>query len=159
MQHVESYFPKQGSNLRPLHWKHRVLAPGPLGNFGDPGFWRGHGGKHPELETSVTLESPKHKGSEAAPLPCYGRVCQELKALWLPMAERQGGDESAVSVIAEDTGARLGRWHAWEPASLGQRPHPFLIPGPPVTPSFPVNKDVSLAPPEGKAAMALSRGR
>ena len=91
--------------------------------------------------------------------PILRRICQESKALWLPVAERQGGGENAVSAFAEDMGARLGRWHAWEPASLGQRPHPFFIPAPPVTPSFPVNKDVSLAPPEGKEAMALSRGR
>ena len=29
MQHVESCFPHQESNLRPLHWKHGVLTTGP----------------------------------------------------------------------------------------------------------------------------------
>ena len=29
MQHVETCFPHQGSNLHPLHWKHGVLTTGP----------------------------------------------------------------------------------------------------------------------------------
>lgn len=32
MAHVRSYFRNQGSNLRPLYWKHEVLIPEPLGN-------------------------------------------------------------------------------------------------------------------------------
>ena len=31
MRHVGSSFPDQGSNLRSLHWQHRVLATGPPG--------------------------------------------------------------------------------------------------------------------------------
>ena len=31
MQHVGSQFPDQGSNLRPLQWKHGVLTTGPPG--------------------------------------------------------------------------------------------------------------------------------
>ena len=37
IQHVGSYFPNQGSNPSPLHWKHGVLTIGPPGkslNFG-----------------------------------------------------------------------------------------------------------------------------
>ena len=33
MYHVGSYFPHQGSNLHPLHWKHRVLPTGPPGKY------------------------------------------------------------------------------------------------------------------------------
>ena len=29
VHHVESYFPDEGSNLYPLHWKHRGLPTGP----------------------------------------------------------------------------------------------------------------------------------
>ena len=29
VHHVESYFPDEGSNLYPLHWKHRGLTTGP----------------------------------------------------------------------------------------------------------------------------------
>ena len=31
MQHVGYYFPDQGSNSHPLHWKHRILTTGPSG--------------------------------------------------------------------------------------------------------------------------------
>ena len=38
MWHVGSWFPDQGSNLHPVHWKHGVLTTRPSGNPPSSGF-------------------------------------------------------------------------------------------------------------------------